>query len=838
MHGCKVTSSISLLDRKAVLESTTWSMLAYPVTTDLVTKVRQYRAVAVWHFQDQNHMGMISAILSEVIDNNEIPHTGPVSPVEDKEVLHMEGRIIWIYADFGIIKSRNKENEPVFLYFKKSLLYINGELWNDDVSLHEISAKQQCKVTAKSIPEKDLFGFPISMKATLAWFGVKPRNVQHESFDIKAQESKSPVVNVTCMVKESTAESIDPFSVLHAAHGVIIGIVLMTDDDQGLILSNRNIVAFACTRFYINGEKFRHNYSSLSAYCSGRQVNVRAMVVPQQKAKVIFGCKVICEAICVWIGEEPNNLKNLETEYSKQQLKETATHNPEKFPPTPGYFYMLGKIIKVSDKMGILSCPTPEGYVNVTFNGNSFFKNGTRLPSGNKLDKNFSLLDYSCLVYPVTPKKYYGQTVSFSAIAVWKSIDCHKKSGELLELLASEIHKLCKDISNGKLSKTAPDLSLAEMSTAIQEIERDKLRNGTTPTLTSRDVMSWMTEEAKEIVKEPGNSSSTKESEIDQEILDQIPTENTKNQENLVEPTQEFYGKHMTAYVIQKCEDGGIAQWNSHQLMGYVHIKFSCRIMNVDLRPMSKNFKVTNVQNRSCNFFVRPIPHRTICGYTVSLQATCGWIGKKPANIPKPGTQELANLSLNEVHVMPLYDLPHVNYEELPSYLREVQELPLVPATQNIKLKQNVHTNGNHNVVVTSPPVTPSTTESSSCDGIWAQRNKREGHHLGTITEVFASMGQLKGEDGKQHFFTKDLCYLYGVVLRNVELWHVLVQGDKVLYTTYESKPGSSKVDCVWLGAVKVDGVQKTALLIHEWCKKNHIPDGAREILINQLDVS
>lgn len=56
--------------------------------------------------------------------------------------------------------------------------------------------------------------------------------------------------------------------------------------------------------------------------------------------------------------------------------------------------------------------------------------------------------------------------------------------------------------------------------------------------------------------------------------------------------------------------------------------------------------------------------------------------------------------------------------------------------------------------------------------------------------------------------------------------------GEKVLYTSYESKPGSSKIDGVWLGAVKIDGALKTALLINEWCEKNLVPDSARKILV------
>ncbi|KAK8393382.1 hypothetical protein O3P69_013401 [Scylla paramamosain] len=103
--------------------------------------------------------------------------------------------------------------------------------------------------------------------------------------------------------------------------------------------------------------------------------------------------------------------------------------------------------------------------------------------------------------------------------------------------------------------------------------------------------------------------------------------------------------------------------------------------------------------------------------------------------------------------------------------------------------------------------------------------------------QVHSSVGQLKGEDGSLHYFPRESCYLYGVPLHNVELWHVLAQDDPVLYTVMELVPGMMKVQKVWLGALELPDKKIASEYIFAWCQMKLVPDGARDILISQLEM-
>lgn len=234
------------------------------------------------------------------------------------------------------------------------------------------------------------------------------------------------------------------------------------------------------------------------------------------------------------------------------------------------------------------------------------------------------------------------------------------------------------------------------------------------------------------------------------------------------------------------------------------------------------------------------MPHHNVCEYTISLAATCGWIGSKPSHIPPPGTQEWAKIDLSSVHVT------HIDKSCLLKNDMNSSHPGAVSKDRKLQALNINGQSGNQNPYeshVAQSLVDNKTNDSielpykQNGNRIWEEEMK-ENHLRGTIIELHSNVGRLQGTDGSQHYFSRDHCYLYGVSLRCVELWHVLVQGDSVVYTTSEISQGTNKVQGVWVGAQNIGDVQKAAAHIYEWCKRNLVPDGARDLLVHQLEVS
>lgn len=57
------------------------------------------------------------------------------------------------------------------------------------------------------------------------------------------------------------------------------------------------------------------------------------------------------------------------------------------------------------------------------------------------------------------------------------------------------------------------------------------------------------------------------------------------------------------------------------------------------------------------------------------------------------------------------------------------------------------------------------------------QVNTCDNSHTGTVVELHAALGKIRGTDGVEHYFKPDQFSLYGVPLNNVELYNILVQG-------------------------------------------------------------
>ncbi|CAL4146960.1 unnamed protein product [Meganyctiphanes norvegica] len=127
--------------------------------------------------------------------------------------------------------------------------------------------------------------------------------------------------------------------------------------------------------------------------------------------------------------------------------------------------------------------------------------------------------------------------------------------------------------------------------------------------------------------------------------------------------------------------------------------------------------------------------------------------------------------------------------------------------------------------------------EKSTGTNIWGDE-KKTTICRGEVVEIHSKIGRLKGEDGNLHYFNASNIFLHGVSLKEVELWHVLMQGQQVEYILSEASLGPVKVECAWIGSQTVDDIQRAGIFIYEWCLNNMVPDGAKEILIHQLQAS
>ncbi|KAG0727434.1 LINE-1 reverse transcriptase [Chionoecetes opilio] len=106
----------------------------------------------------------------------------------------------------------------------------------------------------------------------------------------------------------------------------------------------------------------------------------------------------------------------------------------------------------------------------------------------------------------------------------------------------------------------------------------------------------------------------------------------------------------------------------------------------------------------------------------------------------------------------------------------------------------------------------------------------------GVITEVHCRMGKLRVHSGTEHYFSPDLCYLYGVSLAHLELWHVLIEGQPVKVTLDNMNSERPKVTRVTVEEGDPDlDPDATVLQLQQWCAANCVPEEAAASLIQQV---
>lgn len=826
IHGRKFHSSCSLLDKQQLLESCVWSVLAYPLWTDATKDVPHYQALAMWHYDDQQcmmntlHYAILdSEELAREIHNINVSETRKYAKEKERHGQRFSGWIAKVTENYGIIQSGSALVDAAYLYFKKEVLYVDGALLPKDVSLLSLKQGRQCNVEAKTIPPRNIGDYEVTLEATLVWIGRKPS--LESSGEITPQSSPT---HTTCkdhndsgvgrnpsIAKTETESAIRPDEILHVVEGITMGNVLMADEQHGIIINSDAIIAFSSDILYVNGNKFKEKYSSLKDFCSDRKITVQATVLALREPKVVLNCYVMCEAICVWIGPEPSDLPAVSQKANacERQLKTVNTSKVSH----KSLFFLMGCMTPLSKDITLLTCTIPKGTAKVILSKEKLFLNGVAIQQNDIFEQCKRKSQQWCvLAISVLPKNIDGHTVEYVAVAAWEVSHHHKMRTVLSSIVDSQskIHgrELCaeyerasmKIIVNGVSDNMTDDITVA-LSQSLNLGEKREGDNSAQPRTSHLNDPSV-------IVSQVANSPS------------EVKGSNTFiTDQNVSE--QEFCGKHIAANIIKKTEKGGIAQWKSLQFKGYVFIEFSREILYLDMKLISNKWKVANVELRSCNFYVIPVPHHSVEECIVSLKATCGWIGKKPSHIPSPGSQLLPKIDLSSVHVcqeaeiqdtdddlsdseddidddlsndevgdveIPLKGFQNINNvinagvrsrATLKSDLLQFETSPtektagnITKGTQNLQLSKPI-------CIKESKQPTPMESRdkiASKSEIIWENDDKR-GFQTGTIIEVHSSVGQLQGADGSTHFFSRDNCFLYGVSLRNVELWHVLAQG-------------------------------------------------------------
>lgn len=874
IHGSKFHSSCSLLDKQQLLENSVWSVLAYPVWTDDAVGIPHYRALAMWHYDDQHCMNLLFKTISDFVDlvpalqNTKLGEARNYT--EGKKLCqNISGWIAKVTENYGIIQSGSALVDATYLYFKKEVLYIDGELLPKGGSLQSLKQGRQCNVQANVMPPRDIDGYQVTMEATLVWIGRKPSFESNGEVAPQSSPGSPSHVNDAAndgkpsAAKTKTESCVRADKILRAAEGVMVGHVLMADEEHGLIISSDIIIGFSRDIFYINGNKFKEKDSSLKNFCSDRKITVRAMIVTLSEPKVLLNCFVMCEAVCVWIGQEPDDLAVLQKVCDHEKPYKAIDFSKMSH---ISLLYFMGRMTPVSKDVTLLASTTPEGTAKIFMSKENLFVNGASVHQNDVFEQCKKKSQNWCVfAVPIPPRDMNGHSVKYNAVAVWDMSYHHK----MRTVLLSAAYSL--DKSSEKECSTEHDRAcMKNKANGVSDNKIEDITKALSNTL-------GLGRQRKDHSTSLKMSSQLKDSSVIVSHLAKTPPEiegcdTFKLGDNVSE--QEFCGKHVAGYIIKKTEGGGIAQWKSLQFEGFVFIEFSRKSLYLDMKPMNNKWKVADVTARPCNLYVIPVPHHNVEKCIVSLKATCGWIGKKPLHFPSPGTQLLTKIDLSSVHVTQAIEVENTSEDEFDVHddidddggLDDV-EIPLegyqndnivnTRATSGVSLKSELSQSlteaegniakGTHNEQLSkvicstqnqAPPLMPQVKNKieNKSEDIRENKNKNKNHQSGTIAEAQLSVGQLKGDDGRLHYFSRDSCYLYGVSLGNVELWHVLAPDDPVHYSVTELVPGMVKVQRVWIGFYDQPSREIAAEHIFAWCHEKSVPDGARDILVSQLE--
>ncbi|XP_064109339.1 uncharacterized protein LOC135217420 [Macrobrachium nipponense] len=807
MKGYKLHSKCNLLEIKGDLEASIWSMLVYPVNNDSEV---MYAALALWEETYQHYVSsdLLYRILLE--GRNVAPedfHAPEVAESSDKSEddkigLHMTGMIVKTTPEYGIIETKSITIEPSYVFFSRANFFIDGTVPDVHQMLHQVDKKRQVNLYARSTKYQIINGYPVTMQATLAWMGKK-------SSESKRLSSKMPVelpVGGKSAIEHNEVNLINTKANLSSQEGSVKKALKLIKTNSPVMehrrgrfaqLQNRygviqcgfegkgcsTYVLFDFSVVWIDGDRVElHESLDDSIIEDEVQCNLLAYEISAVK---VGSFQVNMQASAVWLGKKPSHIALPEVQSPLKAMEAIVQQDKGKpeVKRKPMKKYLIKKqgneCKNISKKLSNVKLTNKKGLVPVSLED-----------IADSLDK------------PHVGKHVTGRILKLMkgcGIAMWS---CAAKEGEVyMFFFKKNVYvNLCPMDESYKVDKSKIFnfyvLPVLHKTLGVYRISLYA-------------TCGWKGSKPHDIPV-PGEQDHARIT------LDNVYALEVK------------MGRTVPAYIVKLKGNKGIARWRSQPHGGDIFIEFNKSITCDNIKTFFDKGLEDEENPRPCLFHVRPIEHKEIGDYVVSLTATCGWLGKKPAHFPKPKTNHEPTLLGQKLHVRPVpLDILEaaaamaIGDAPDPGQLQTKEEglsaLDSVEADLNKSL-------GNKE-------------KKRNKLEIWENDEIDEITMEGVIVELYSNVGRLQGGDGKQHFFSRENSYLYGVCLNYVELWHVLVQDEIVSYKLTEVSTGESKISKMWIGPENV-AVDEAVVHINEWCNKYSVPDGAKELLIHQLELS
>ncbi|KAK7083842.1 hypothetical protein SK128_017355 [Halocaridina rubra] len=533
----------------------------------------------------------------------------------------------------------------------------------------------------------------------------------------------------------------------------------------------------------------------------------------------------VCQDVNMGIENESENLKSIDNDNRRNNSKMSSTELAH----IHGYIWWANK------KEGILRIYEEKGWGS-SFSGIIFDINSVHF-EGRKAScdaLHFLVAHFNdCYVQAkkITPIKVHGMLIKWEAVHIDFGVIPRSLTGDGPHQcpLSKFKHDEQKDVSNPStetsLTNTIEKSSVNSADTQSFKLETS-IENKTASIINGIDSSNESMEDEKLDLKHCSISDFSEES------FD--PFGDCENW--ILFPNEEYGGKHLTGHLVQLCFDKGvgIAMWKSMDY-GDVYIMFKHSVLYVDLISMNKVMQLPeSVYSRRCNLYVLPVKAKMVFGFKVQLMATCGWLGAKPLCIPMPGRQPKAKslLYLQTVCKSAENNRSTIQHKKAPfndfypSYLEKNES----------QSANNMKADGKHmkKELKSKPLMSEGTADQEPT--IKTDDTKNENYRSGEVMEIHCNMGKLVS-DGKSYYFSRDQCYLYGIRLSLVELWHVLILGQKVLFKLSNYSKSLTKVEKVLIEdkVISSSNHEEIEEYVMDWCTNSAVPDCTRQILVKQL---
>ncbi|KAK7073515.1 hypothetical protein SK128_024688 [Halocaridina rubra] len=828
MYGSNVHPSRNLQALKPDLFNDLWTFLVHPVTID--DHNVKYAALALWQYRYQHFVcvnlyhkiqGEGKYFLQEYT-THDADHTN--TSTDDK---YMIGLLVKTTSNYGIIEAGIAGPELVYVYFKRHNFYIDGEQQSEEEFLYSMGRYRWCHFISRPITFQKIDGYAISLEAIMVWVGTKPILGNTSSpkepsmplldevlFATPVHDSESATKNYSQAGsnKQNSLQSFTPKSLPTSEHKA--GFFVFLSESIGVVkcgnrnAANSDYVLFEISILWVDRELVGDRDVLANVIDDNVQCNLIAYAIPVVE---VGGFPVNMQATSVWLGKKPSQIK-------------IPTGKDLRAPETSGKTNAVDNSGCISSSADLKSSKESDGSIKgATLKGDISLEVGKKLSQvsliGSESKTNAKTENVSVEKIFTDPKNpYVGKQISArimtwvgdTGLAKWRS-----STLDGIVYIKFNLKNLYVNLCPVKDHIAAVAGQVANFYVIPTE---HKVIEGYTVNLSA--TCGWIGAKP-HCIPAPGKQPHA-----------QLCFEN-------LHMIKYNIGRQISASVVKILKHTGIARWRSSAMGGDVYVEFDMWDCCRNLRSHCNKIENTEDNSQTANFYVIPIPHKEISGFTISLSATFGWMGSKPTHYPNPAPENQLELEKSQLHIMPVHPTklpqnhPHnalqlaITNKSQDNTLDFHKRNGTKPKEKNIKNLDEVNVTESYNNKMTLK----GEGRKKNKNEVWDDENEKMDVE-GTIIEIFSNNGRLQGPDGTQHFFSRENCYLYGVNLSNVELWHVLINNEKVHFKLDEIYPGVSKVSKMWIGPEKIENVSKAVALINEWCKKNLVPDGAREILV------